>query len=66
MRMKWSITPDRAGTLQPREISVEISLRKREDERAEDNGSSEDGAKDWRINIQRKGQWKGLKDQKIY
>ncbi|KAA6364223.1 MAG: hypothetical protein EZS28_040249 [Streblomastix strix] len=40
MRAKRSIVPDRAGTLQPREISVEISPWNREEERDEDNGSS--------------------------
>ncbi|KAA6389405.1 MAG: hypothetical protein EZS28_015065, partial [Streblomastix strix] len=41
-----------AGTLQQREISVEISPWNREEERADDNGSSGEGGKDWRIDIQ--------------
>ncbi|KAA6402786.1 MAG: hypothetical protein EZS28_001696 [Streblomastix strix] len=34
-RMKWSRSPDRAGTLQPKEINVEISLQNKEMERAD-------------------------------
>ncbi|KAA6366156.1 MAG: hypothetical protein EZS28_038315, partial [Streblomastix strix] len=58
-RVKGSRIPDRAGTLQPREISVEISLWNRGKERADDNGSSGQGGKDWRIDIQRENRWKG-------
>ncbi|KAA6403687.1 MAG: putative Transposon Ty3-G Gag-Pol polyprotein [Streblomastix strix] len=54
MRVKRSIVPYRAGTLQPRGISVEISLWNRGEERADDNGSSGEGGKDWRIDIYRK------------
>ncbi|KAA6360086.1 MAG: hypothetical protein EZS28_044388 [Streblomastix strix] len=50
---KRSIATNRAETLQPREISVEISLWSREEEPADDNGSSGDERKDWRIDIQR-------------
>ncbi|KAA6362881.1 MAG: putative Transposon Ty3-G Gag-Pol polyprotein, partial [Streblomastix strix] len=46
MRVKRSIAPDRAGTLQPREVSVEISPWNREEERVDDNGSSGDGRND--------------------
>ncbi|KAA6380963.1 MAG: hypothetical protein EZS28_023507 [Streblomastix strix] len=66
MRVKRSIARDRVGTLQPREISVEISLWNRGKERANDYGSSEGGGKDWRIDIQRERQWNGVKDQKIH
>ncbi|KAA6380201.1 MAG: hypothetical protein EZS28_024275, partial [Streblomastix strix] len=65
-RVNRSIVADRARTLQPREISVEISLWDRKEERADDNGSSGDGGNDWRIDIQRERQWNGKKDQKIY
>ncbi|KAA6379316.1 MAG: hypothetical protein EZS28_025154 [Streblomastix strix] len=51
MRAKKSIVPDLAGTLQTREISVEISLWNRGEERADEDGSSGDGGKDWRIDI---------------
>ncbi|KAA6359510.1 MAG: hypothetical protein EZS28_044963, partial [Streblomastix strix] len=61
-----SIVPDRAGTLQPREISIEISLWNRGEERADDNGSTREGGKDWRIDIQRESRWNGGKDQKIH
>ncbi|KAA6396586.1 MAG: hypothetical protein EZS28_007880, partial [Streblomastix strix] len=60
-----NIVPDRTGTLQPREISVEISLWNRGEERADDNGSSVEGAKDLRIDVQREKRWNwgvGLKD----
>ncbi|KAA6394465.1 MAG: hypothetical protein EZS28_010002 [Streblomastix strix] len=40
IRAKKSIVPDRAGTLQPREISVEISPWNRGEERDDDNGTS--------------------------
>jgi hypothetical protein len=49
--VRSSRIPDRAGTPQPREISVEISLWNRGEERADDNGSSIEGGKDWRIDI---------------
>ncbi|KAA6344091.1 MAG: hypothetical protein EZS28_052263, partial [Streblomastix strix] len=65
-RARNSRIPDRAGTLQPREISVEISLWNRGEERADDIGSSREGGKDWRIDIQRENRWNGGKDQKIY
>ncbi|KAA6322010.1 MAG: hypothetical protein EZS28_054481, partial [Streblomastix strix] len=53
MREKRSIVPDRTGTLQTREISVEISVWNRGEERADDNGPSGEGRKDWKIDIQR-------------
>ncbi|KAA6369766.1 MAG: hypothetical protein EZS28_034706, partial [Streblomastix strix] len=65
-RMKGSRAPDGAWTLQSREISVEISLSNRKEERADEDGSSEDRGKDWRIDIQRKGKWNGWKNEKIY
>ncbi|KAA6355644.1 MAG: hypothetical protein EZS28_048829, partial [Streblomastix strix] len=65
MRAKKNIVPDRAGTLQTREISVEISLWNGGEERADDNGSSGEGGKDWRIDIQRENRRNGGKDQKI-
>jgi hypothetical protein len=49
--VKKSRIPDRAGTLQTREISIEISLWNRREERADDNGSSREGGKDRRIDI---------------
>ncbi|KAA6365484.1 MAG: hypothetical protein EZS28_038991 [Streblomastix strix] len=49
--MKESVAPDRAGILQPREISVEISLWNREKERADQESSSRDRVKDQRIDI---------------
>ncbi|KAA6380199.1 MAG: hypothetical protein EZS28_024273 [Streblomastix strix] len=58
--------PDWTGNLKPREISVEISPWNREEERADEDGSSADGRKDRRIDIQRERQWNGRKDQKIY
>ncbi|KAA6366053.1 MAG: hypothetical protein EZS28_038419 [Streblomastix strix] len=58
--------PDQAGTLQSREISVQISLWNREEEHADDDGSSGDGGKDQRTDIQRARRWNGEKDQKIY
>ncbi|KAA6364040.1 MAG: hypothetical protein EZS28_040433 [Streblomastix strix] len=39
-RMKISRVPDWAGTLQPREIGVEIPLQNRDEERADEEGSS--------------------------
>ncbi|KAA6386911.1 MAG: hypothetical protein EZS28_017561, partial [Streblomastix strix] len=54
MRMKKSIVHDRARTLQSREISDEISLWNKEEERADEDSSSGDGGKDLRIDIQRK------------
>ncbi|KAA6367849.1 MAG: hypothetical protein EZS28_036623 [Streblomastix strix] len=65
-RVKGSRIPDRAGTLQPREISAEISPRNRDKQCADEDGSSGDGGKDRRIDIQRKRQWNEEKDQKIY
>ncbi|KAA6389602.1 MAG: hypothetical protein EZS28_014871 [Streblomastix strix] len=65
MREKRSRIPDRAWKLQPREISVEISLWNRGEERTDDNGSSREGGKDWRFDIQRECRWNGRKDQKI-
>ncbi|KAA6358191.1 MAG: hypothetical protein EZS28_046283 [Streblomastix strix] len=62
---KRSIAPDHAGTLQPKEIIVEIYLWNGDEERANDNGSSGDGGKDWRIDKKRKKdtEWgEGLKD----
>ncbi|KAA6365684.1 MAG: hypothetical protein EZS28_038788, partial [Streblomastix strix] len=53
MREKRSIVPDRAKSHQPSEINVEISLWNRGEERADDNCSSGELAKDWRIDIQR-------------
>ncbi|KAA6327190.1 MAG: hypothetical protein EZS28_053847, partial [Streblomastix strix] len=53
-------------TLQPREISVEISLWNREEERTDKDGSSGDGGKDWRIEIQRERQQNWRKNEKIY
>ncbi|KAA6356009.1 MAG: hypothetical protein EZS28_048464 [Streblomastix strix] len=41
MRMKRRIAPDLTGTLQPREISVEISLWNRGEERADEDGFQE-------------------------
>ncbi|KAA6397170.1 MAG: hypothetical protein EZS28_007309 [Streblomastix strix] len=61
-----SITPDRAGKPQPRDISVEISHWNGEEERADEDGSLGDGGKDWRIDIQREKQWNGRQDQKNY
>ncbi|KAA6401942.1 MAG: hypothetical protein EZS28_002531 [Streblomastix strix] len=66
MRMRGSRAPDRAGMLQSREISVEISLRNREEERVDEDGSSGDGGKDQRNDIQLEVQWNGRKDQKNY
>ncbi|KAA6388650.1 MAG: hypothetical protein EZS28_015822 [Streblomastix strix] len=66
MRVNRSIFLNRAGTLQSREISVEISLWNGGEERADDNGSSGQGEKDWRIDIQREKRWYGWKDQKIH
>ncbi|KAA6377749.1 MAG: hypothetical protein EZS28_026727 [Streblomastix strix] len=63
---KRSIAPDRAGTLQPGEVSVEISPWNRQEERADGNGSSGDGRKDWKIVIQREKRWNGGKDQQIH
>ncbi|KAA6355314.1 MAG: hypothetical protein EZS28_049159 [Streblomastix strix] len=63
-RVKKNKIPDQAGALQPREISVEISLWNRREERADDNGSSSEGRKDWRIDIQRERQWNIGQDQK--
>ncbi|KAA6375487.1 MAG: hypothetical protein EZS28_028988, partial [Streblomastix strix] len=51
--------PDRAGTLQSEHVGVEISPWNREEERADDNGSSGDGGKDWRIDLQREREWNG-------
>ncbi|KAA6374058.1 MAG: hypothetical protein EZS28_030413, partial [Streblomastix strix] len=65
MREKRRRIPDRAGTLQTREISVEISVWNRGEERADDNSSSGEGGKDWRIDIQREDGRNGGKDQKI-
>ncbi|KAA6363635.1 MAG: hypothetical protein EZS28_040839 [Streblomastix strix] len=65
-RVKRSRIPDRAGTLQPRKISVEISLGNRGEERADDKGSSGNGRKDWRIDIQRERQRNGVQDLKVY
>ncbi|KAA6324215.1 MAG: hypothetical protein EZS28_054217, partial [Streblomastix strix] len=45
-RMQGNGVLDRAGILKPREISVEISLWNREEERADEDGSSGDGGKD--------------------
>ncbi|KAA6314407.1 MAG: hypothetical protein EZS28_055589, partial [Streblomastix strix] len=64
-RVRRSRIPDRAGTLQPREISVEISLWNRGEERADDNGSSREGGKDWRIDIQRENRWNGGKTKRF-
>ncbi|KAA6369844.1 MAG: hypothetical protein EZS28_034628 [Streblomastix strix] len=66
MRMKRSIAPDRAGTLQSREISIEITVWNRVEERADEKGSSGDRGKDWRIDIQRERRLNGEKDQKIH
>ncbi|KAA6365666.1 MAG: putative reverse transcriptase, partial [Streblomastix strix] len=63
-RVKGSRIPDLAGTLQPREISVEISHWNRGEERADDNCSSGERGKDWRIDIQRENRWKGGQDKK--
>ncbi|KAA6361407.1 MAG: hypothetical protein EZS28_043067, partial [Streblomastix strix] len=63
---KRSIAPDRAGTLQSGEISVEISLWNREEERTGDSGSSRDGGNDWRIDLQKEGQRNGRQEQMIY
>ncbi|KAA6399724.1 MAG: hypothetical protein EZS28_004756 [Streblomastix strix] len=49
----------RAGILQTREINIEISLWNREEERADEDGTSGDGGKYWRISFQRKGLWNG-------
>ncbi|KAA6354711.1 MAG: hypothetical protein EZS28_049762 [Streblomastix strix] len=65
MREKRSIVPNRTATLQRWEISVEISLQNRGEERADDNGSSGEGGKDWRIDKQRENRRNGGKDQKI-
>ncbi|KAA6390779.1 MAG: hypothetical protein EZS28_013696, partial [Streblomastix strix] len=54
MRMKRSIAPDQAETPQPRQISVEISLWNRGEERADEDGPSGDEGKDWRNDIQTK------------
>ncbi|KAA6403562.1 MAG: hypothetical protein EZS28_000898 [Streblomastix strix] len=65
-RVRRSIAPDQAGTLQPREISVEISLWNRDEERTDENGTSGDGGKDWRIETQSERQRNGGQDQKIH
>ncbi|KAA6369759.1 MAG: hypothetical protein EZS28_034713, partial [Streblomastix strix] len=65
IRVRRSIAPDRAGTLQPREISVEISLWNWGEECADDNSSSVDGGKDWRIDIQRENRWNGGKTKRF-
>ncbi|KAA6398397.1 MAG: hypothetical protein EZS28_006081 [Streblomastix strix] len=44
---KMEQSPDRVGTLQSREIGVEVSLWNREEERADEDGSSGYGGKDW-------------------
>ncbi|KAA6367297.1 MAG: hypothetical protein EZS28_037175, partial [Streblomastix strix] len=49
MRMEQSRAPDRAGTFQPMEISIEIYLCNREEERADEDGSSEDENEDFMI-----------------
>ncbi|KAA6399761.1 MAG: putative Transposon Ty3-G Gag-Pol polyprotein [Streblomastix strix] len=41
------------------EISVEIPLWNRGEDRADDNGSSVERGKDWRIDIQREKRWNG-------
>ncbi|KAA6354477.1 MAG: hypothetical protein EZS28_049996 [Streblomastix strix] len=68
MRMNWSRVPDRAGTLQPGEISVEISLWNRGEERADEDGSSGDEGKDWRINKLEENKmiipFRGMKEEK--
>ncbi|KAA6374589.1 MAG: hypothetical protein EZS28_029885 [Streblomastix strix] len=66
VKVSRSIASDRAGTLQSREISIEVSLRNREEERADDDSSSGDGVKDWRIDKQRERQKNGGQDQKIH
>ncbi|KAA6380253.1 MAG: hypothetical protein EZS28_024223 [Streblomastix strix] len=63
---KKSRAPDLAGTLQPREISVEISYWNREEKRIDEGGYSEDGGKNWRIDIQRKREWNWRENKKIY
>ncbi|KAA6359642.1 MAG: hypothetical protein EZS28_044831 [Streblomastix strix] len=55
-RKKANRAPDRTGTLQPRGISVETSFQNSEEKRADEDCSSGDGGKDWRIDIQRKGE----------
>ncbi|KAA6355969.1 MAG: hypothetical protein EZS28_048505 [Streblomastix strix] len=45
----------------PREISVEISLQNRGEERADEDSSSGDEGKDWQINIQIQREWIGRK-----
>ncbi|KAA6364940.1 MAG: hypothetical protein EZS28_039533 [Streblomastix strix] len=59
MGMNGSRAPDRTGTLQPNEINVEISHRNRKEERTDEDGNSGDGGKNWRNDIQRKGEWNG-------
>ncbi|KAA6377645.1 MAG: hypothetical protein EZS28_026827, partial [Streblomastix strix] len=51
-KMKGNRVLDRAGTFQPREICVEISIWNGEEESADEDSSSGDGGKDWRIDIQ--------------
>ncbi|KAA6359786.1 MAG: hypothetical protein EZS28_044687 [Streblomastix strix] len=63
--MKRSIAPDRAGPLQPRDISVEISPWNREEERADENSSSRDGEMDWRIDIQKMQQGMGGRTKRL-
>ncbi|KAA6371881.1 MAG: hypothetical protein EZS28_032590, partial [Streblomastix strix] len=46
MRLEQSRAPDLAGTFQPMQISIEIFLWNREEERADEDCSSGDGGKD--------------------
>ncbi|KAA6390252.1 MAG: hypothetical protein EZS28_014218 [Streblomastix strix] len=64
-KSKRSIAPDLAGALQKREINIEISLWNREEERADEDGSSGDGGKNWRIDILRERQWNGRKTKRF-
>ncbi|KAA6402929.1 MAG: putative reverse transcriptase [Streblomastix strix] len=65
VRINGSRVPFLTSTLQPWEINVKISLWNIEDEGACEDSISGDGGKDWRIEIQRKGEWNGRKNQRI-
>ncbi|KAA6368583.1 MAG: hypothetical protein EZS28_035891, partial [Streblomastix strix] len=62
---KTKAAPKR-GTLQPREISVEISSWNREDEIADEDNFQGDGERIEELIKQRDEQWSEGKDQKIY
>ncbi|KAA6363353.1 MAG: hypothetical protein EZS28_041121 [Streblomastix strix] len=64
MKLK-KIAIDQAGTLQSWETSVEISLWNREEERADEDGSSGDARRDQRIEIQRENNGIGGKTKRF-